>query len=44
MTTKIQLRRNAFFPKSANVHPLSAGYEREGELIAAMLRQFLPIK
>ena len=35
---------DTFFPKSANVHPLSAGYEREGELIAAMLKQFLPIK
>ena len=32
---------NTFFPEVANVHPLKDGYEREGILIAALLKNFI---
>ena len=32
---------NTFFPEAANVHPLKDGYEREGILIAALLKNFI---
>lgn len=32
---------NTFFPEAANVHPLKDGYEREGILVASMLKNYI---